>query len=489
MAEAADSSDPKITQRNNKPLSAGDKLWQLLPNEPMTRRRALSTMGKAAIGAAAVVVVGGVGYYALTSQTTAPTTTTTPAGATKPVSLLTQDEPLTNALLKIDAAQAPSAIGVQLNPTQEPFNQMAPTLTAMSAGGNIPFDIVSIAHDQAGPYVPYFRSLDDLIDKNHADLSVFTPALVEQLYKRDKTTGRFGTGNHLGIPYISAPWGLLYNSQLFKQAGLTDSKGNATPPDSWDKFVQYMKELTKPPQQYGLAASYSVWWNPAWMHTSYVSTNGGSVLDSNYRPKINDALNVQAVQFWSDAVNVEKYAQPTAITTDDAGLTGLYNSGGAAGYIYWFTTVISSANDPTQSKVVGQSSAAALPGGKVPAGGWAHFMPQTETNADAAFKYMMWESTNEVQGALNTGDLSFVRTASFNDPSVVAKYPYSPAVGQIAANGYAEPSFDIAQGSQLWTAYLKHFQDVVSGAAKAQAAMDACFSDWDGILKKAGYYQ
>ncbi|MDA4113203.1 MAG: hypothetical protein OK474_04070 [Thaumarchaeota archaeon] len=478
--------------------------WNDVANIPITRRKAISSMGKAAVGAAAaVIVVGGAAYYlgASGSKTTTVTGTGTTSASTstnissfstlQQLSLLVQSEPLENAELAIDAADMASAIGVSVSPTELNFTQMAPTLTAMTAGNNITYNVVSIAHDQAGPYVPYFRSLDDLIQKYNADLSVFTPALVNQLYKRDKTTGRFGTGNHLGIPYISAPWGLQYNTKMFTDAGLVDSKGNPTLPNTWDNFVEYMTELTKPPV-YGLGASYSVWWNPAWMHVSYVSTNGGHVLDPNtYEPLINDSTNVEALQFWADAVNVHKYAQPDALTTDDATLEGLFNAGSCASYIYWFTGTLPSANDPSQSNVAGYAAAAALPnGGTVPAGGWAHWMPQTETNPDASFAYMMYESTNEVAAALVSGDLSLVRTASFSDPQLVAKYPYITEVGQIAAKGYAEPSFDIQQGSQLWTIYLQGFQNVISGSQSAQAALDSVYDQWDAILgpKGAGYY-
>ncbi len=534
---------------SKKPLTSGPERFGTIDDllrERMTRRRALSTAGMAVAAVAGIVVVGGVAYYIGTSTATPSTTTatstatstatttatstatstetsvatttatstatsiststatstatetstlTTSASQTAiPIKLLTQHRPQVDALLKLATAQSANAIGVKAVADQLDFSQMAPTLTAMVAGGNIPYDLISMAHDQLGPYVPYLRSLDDLVETNSVDLSVFVDALVQQLYKRDKANGRFGQGNLLGIPYLTDPWGIQYNTKLYTDAGLVDSKGNPTPPSDWNKFVEYMGALTKAPNQYGMAASFGVWWNPAWMHASWVASNGGAVLDKDYRPLINDSINVQAVQFWADALNTHNFLEPTALSTDDAGLIGAYNAGKVANIIYWFSSTIPSANDPSSSTVVGQTAAAALPGssgqyaGKAPAGGWAHEVPGQSKNPDAAFRYAIFETSLEAQASLTSGETAFVRKASFTDPQVVAKFPYISSIATIQNNAYAEPSFEIQQGSQLWTIYLKYFQAAIAGNQSAQAAMDACFSDWDALLKTAGYY-
>jgi ABC-type glycerol-3-phosphate transport system substrate-binding protein len=456
-------------------------------------------------GAVAVAAAAAGGIYLSTPQpatTTAATTsatemtTSTMAASTQipEVRILTQLRPLVNSLVQLAQQQSVQDIGIKIDVDQMNFTQMAPQLTAMTAGGNIPYDVISMAHDQLGPYVSYLRTLDDLVTKYNTDLSVYFDFLTQQMYRRNSTTGRFGPNEPLvGIPYCTDAWGLQYNTKLYTEAGLVDSTGNPTPPETWDEFVEYCTELTKPPNQYGFAASYLPWWNPAWMHASYVATKGGSVLDDTFHPLINDSVNVEALEFWSDALNVHKFVEPTALSTDDAGLIGVYSSGRAASIIYWFNSTIPAANDPTSSNVVGQSSASRLPGdgqyrGKAPGGGWAYYIPSQANDPDSAFKYMCWVSSLEVEAGLASGDLAFVRKASYQDPRVAQKYPYAPEELAILDNSYAEPSFEIEQGSQLWQIYLKYFQDTVAGKIKAQDALDKCYTDWDGILKAAGYY-
>jgi ABC-type glycerol-3-phosphate transport system substrate-binding protein len=469
----------------------------------------------AGAGVVVVAAAAGAGYYltqpspaqpgmttsttvatSMTETTAAPTVASTQA--VEEIKIFTQKNPLVNSLLKVASEKSVSEIGVKVDADQLDFTQMAPQLTAMSAGGDIPYDLISMAHDQLGPYVSYLRGMDDLVQKYNFDLSVYFPFLVNQLYKRDKATGRFGEGSLIGLAYESAPWGLQYNTQMFKAAGLVDSKGNPTPPETWDKFVEYMKELTKPPKQYGLTASLLPWWNPAWMQVSYVATKGGAVLDKDFRPLINDKLNVESVEFWSDAVNVEKYMEPTALSTDDAGLMGMYGSGRAASLFYWVSDSLAAANDPASSQAVGLSSVARQPGdgqyrGKAPGGGWAYEMPTTEKHPDASFKYAGWITTHEVDASLESGAICFTRKASYDDPRLSTQHPVistHPEIGQevsaMLAVNYAEPSFEIAEGSQIWQIWLKYFQDTVAGKRKAQAAMDACYTEWDAILKK--YY-
>ena len=72
-------------------------------NPVVTRRKALSKMATAAIGAGAVIVVGGVAYY-LSSQAPPPTTTTTAATTSE---VMTSAAATANKLLRIDPNAPP----------------------------------------------------------------------------------------------------------------------------------------------------------------------------------------------------------------------------------------------------------------------------------------------------------------------------------------------------------------------------------------------
>ena len=53
--------------------------------------------------------------------------------------------------------------------------------------------------------------------------------------------------------YQATAYGLAYNKDMFKAAGLVDENGEATPPKSWDEVREYAKILTdESKQQYGI---------------------------------------------------------------------------------------------------------------------------------------------------------------------------------------------------------------------------------------------
>lgn len=54
--------------------------------------------------------------------------------------------------------------------------------------------------------------------------------------------------------YSTTAYGLAYNKDMFKAAGLVDENGEATPPKTWDEVREYAKILTdESKQQYGIA--------------------------------------------------------------------------------------------------------------------------------------------------------------------------------------------------------------------------------------------
>lgn len=60
-------------------------------------------------------------------------------------------------------------------------------------------------------------------------------------------------GKTYTLPITGGTYGLVYNVDMFKAAGLVDEEGNAKPPVTWDEVVEYAKILTNPEkQEYGI---------------------------------------------------------------------------------------------------------------------------------------------------------------------------------------------------------------------------------------------
>ncbi len=88
-------------------------------------------------------------------------------------------------------------------------------------------------------------------------------APLEEIDGTEKLLEKFG-GNALEIrhqyqgktytlPITSGTYGLIYNKQMFKDAGLVDENGEPKTPATWDEMVEYAKKLTNPDKkEYGI---------------------------------------------------------------------------------------------------------------------------------------------------------------------------------------------------------------------------------------------
>ena len=89
---------------------------------------------------------------------------------------------------------------------------------------------------------------DELIDK-------YKDYLREDLEKVD--------GNVYSIPYGFTTYGLIYNKDMFKAAGIVDENGEAKPPKTWDEMREVARKLTdKSKNQYGMV--FPIKWGTGW---------------------------------------------------------------------------------------------------------------------------------------------------------------------------------------------------------------------------------
>ncbi|HJA94436.1 MAG TPA: extracellular solute-binding protein [Candidatus Eisenbergiella merdipullorum] len=71
--------------------------------------------------------------------------------------------------------------------------------------------------------------LDELIEKRSPYMQVGTTSYEGHVY---------------ALPMAVTTRGLVYNKEMFVEAGLVDENGEATPPKTWDEFVEYARILT-----------------------------------------------------------------------------------------------------------------------------------------------------------------------------------------------------------------------------------------------------
>lgn len=116
----------------------------------------------------------------------------------------------------------------------------------------------ALASGQAAPIMQYPPAkTPDAIAKNQfiplADMpggeeliAKYEPYIQEQSHKYD--------GVVYGLPFNTNTIKMVYNKDLFREAGLVDENGEAAPPKTWNEVVEYAKKLTDPKAKvYGIA--------------------------------------------------------------------------------------------------------------------------------------------------------------------------------------------------------------------------------------------
>jgi multiple sugar transport system substrate-binding protein len=156
------------------------------------------------------------------------------------------------------------------------------------------------------------------------------------------------------VPFVMRPFGMVYNTELFEKAGLSE------PPKTWTEFVDYAKEMTDPSQNvYGAemdpADSYDPW-KILWTFTRQM---GGDYVSKDLKTAQFTSEPVEAaVRFWFDWATKHRIVDPNSMTWEatDA-LTAFAN--GKVGMLIMITSNV----DPTlqDSKVKGKYAYAPMP--------------------------------------------------------------------------------------------------------------------------------
>ncbi len=141
----------------------------------------------------------------------------------------------------------------------------------------------------------FLRPMDDLtgaggIDANDIDANVWNAVEFD--------------GRHYAIPLDCHLLGLYYNKKLFRDAGIVDAVGNPKPPTNREEFLDDLRRLKMPPDQWGFVFT--------WLRTNCYTAmrqNGGALFSADGKTStINSPENVEALQFFVDLIQRDHLA-------------------------------------------------------------------------------------------------------------------------------------------------------------------------------------
>ncbi|OMF36919.1 ABC transporter substrate-binding protein [Paenibacillus sp. FSL H8-0548] len=185
-------------------------------------------------------------------------------------------------------------------------------LTTMVAGNDVPDIAMMESGTIAFPLAEQgkFYNLQQFLD-NDSEISVdsLVPNIMYSLEP----------GNVIGIAPGPESFGLFYNEDIFKEAGIAPPPSKVSEAWTWDEFVEVAKKLTidtkgksaneagfdaKNIKQYGI--NISTWWG---VYSNFVYSNGGDFVSADGKSfALNQPEAVEAIQKMSDLMNVHHVA-------------------------------------------------------------------------------------------------------------------------------------------------------------------------------------
>ena len=147
--------------------------------------------------------------------------------------------------------------------------------------------------------------------------------------------------NEVGIPWVSRPFVMVYNTELLKAAGIDK------PATTWDELTQHAKQLTKG-DQYGLAVAYKDNFDP-WKFVWGMAAQAGNPLVDGKTARIADPTVEKAYQTYFGWMTTDKVVDPAAVGWTNAQAVAAFAKG-KTGYFALTSALAASALDAGEVK-------------------------------------------------------------------------------------------------------------------------------------------
>ena len=299
-----------------------------------------------------------------------------------------------------------------------------------------------------------------------------------------------GAKDLYGIPGLhSGSVIYFYRKDLFAAAGLQPAK-------TWDEFkAAAMKLNSKDVAGCSFIGANDFSLATVDWYTRFLTTGGklmsGSPATKDFKPNLTTPEAVDALQMLIDLL---PYAPKNVTQYGFSQNVDGFSTGKIAQMIFW-STIAGPVFDPNKSKVAdktGTTPVPAGPGQKPSAilGGWGVGIPK---NADPAKKKAAWRAlTWMTSKKFNTYEeekyqIDASRNSAYNDPALVAKYPYLPNAGAADASAHIIETSIIDEFFQLNDTMNIEFNKALIGGQSAAKACANVQSQWEAVLRKGGY--
>ena len=330
--------------------------------------------------------------------------------------------------------------GIKITMDELGYVDLYQKLTADFVGETANYDLMTMDIVWSGEYAQngYTLPLDDFMARDEAELE------LDDILPVAWTLGEW-EGQHWAYPLAGYANVLNYRKDVLEEAGIE-------PPTTQQELYEAAKQLNDPDNEfYGMALLGAKGSAVAQDYMAWVQQHGGTILDADGNVALNTPENVEILEFFG---SLFEYAPPGA--TDywwDQRETAFRN--GNVAMMEGWSIARAGYEDPDISTVVGNVDIAYAPvtEGMEPKygfGGWGIGINADSEEPEAAWEFIKWLSTPEIQKEWIRNDGAPIRRSTLEDPELVAEYPWFPLLLESFENGDGDyrpriPEYSIIQ--------------------------------------------
>ncbi|MFN8520415.1 MAG: extracellular solute-binding protein [Chloroflexota bacterium] len=387
--------------------------------------------------------------------------------------------------------------GITVNIEQAPYDSVVQKVTLDASTNQGQYDVVSLPYEFLGAFATngWITPIDDRLADSASFQPGFDPAgIIPAL----QTASAVWDGATYGAPSNSAVMMMFYRKDLFEdpteQANFKAAYGyDLAVPTTWAQYRDTAEFFTRKagdtaagqPLANDLAgvamtgkrhvATVLEWMDYGW-------TFGGGILDDAGNLVIDSQPSIDSLQYM---VDLTPFAQPgyTSATWDET--TAALQQGLAAQSITWGDTA-GAMEAADQSAVAGKMGYASIPvldegdTNIAHLGSWTYVLPTAGAQQDAAWEFVQWALSTDVQTELaKRGGLPAL-TSVFQDPELVASLPYWTQ--ELTSLSEAKSRPRIPEWGAMSDILQQHISDAISGQATPADALGAAKTELEAIL-------
>lgn len=362
------------------------------------------------------------------------------------------------------------------------YSEMHDKLVTQLTGQSSYYNVLQVDFLWAGefPEAGWLADLKPFVDKSGFDLKPFIPAMLDLV--------GYQKGTLYMIPMYNYSMGLIYRTDLLndpklKEAFKKETGKDLALPTALADYVALVKFIKKNGGVAG-AAMQGQRGDPNSMEFSnYLFSAGGAYLDKDRKVVLDSPAGLKALELYVD--NIQNAAQQGALSATLDDTFRLMCDGKAFSMVtYWWMLPQLDSKEKCPN-VAGKVALGVMPGGHGESGGWGWAIPKNESPElqEAAWKFIAWVQGEKVSIARALQGHAPVRSDTYENAEVLAKYPFYKRALDVVASGQSFPIF----------AYTAQYEDVLgrqlslaaSGEAKPAEALKEAAEGLEKLLKKS----